>query len=115
MIEEACFGREMLTPIREDAWHLAQMLPTITSETPPATPPTVDSMNSSELKAVFEAFAKKRQPRTASIMSISRGVGEMKCPTTAEGEKKRNDYYREVGNNLDAAGKLYDDWFSQPF
>jgi salicylate hydroxylase len=105
----------MLTSNREDAWYLAELLPTFASVTPPATPPASDSLNSFELKAVFETFAKKRQPRTASIMNISRGVGELKCATTAEGQKKRNEYYREVGKNPEPAQKLYDEWFSQPF
>jgi salicylate hydroxylase len=78
-------------------------------------PPSADPLSSSELKAVFLAFAQKRQPRTAAVMNISRGVGEMKCPTSPEGEKKRDEYFKTLGGNAGAALELQDDWFGQPF
>jgi salicylate hydroxylase len=109
------FKIQELNGTREDAWHLGQLFPTFTSTTPPATPPSADPLTSSKLKAIFEAFAQKRQPRTASVMNISRGIGELKCPTTPEGEKKRNEYFKAIGANAGATPKLQDDWFSQPF
>ncbi len=74
-----CFSNiQELNSNRADAWHLAQILPSFESTIPPATPLSVNHMKCSELKAFFEAFARKRQPRTAAIMKIPRGVGDLK-------------------------------------
>lgn len=99
----------------EDAWHLAQILPSFEPTTPPATPPSVNPMSSSELKPFFEAFAQKRQPRTAAIMKISRDVGDLKCPMSPEEIKRRDEYFKETGFIAGSVPTIQDDWFSQPF
>jgi salicylate hydroxylase len=113
-----CFSIiQELTSNREDSWHLAHILPSFESTTnsPPATPPAVNPMSSSELKAFFEAFDQKRQPCTTAIMEISRGVGDMKCPTCPKAEKRRDEYFRQKGFIAGALPTIQDDWFSQPF
>jgi salicylate hydroxylase len=72
-------------------------------------------MSSSELKAFFEAFAQKRQPRTAAIMKISRDVGNLKCHMSPEEIKRRDEYFRETGFIAGSVPTIQDDWFSQPF
>lgn len=104
-----------LTGIREDAWHLAELLPTIGSATSAAASLSAEFLNSSNLKVVFNAFAQKRQPRTASVMKISRGVGELKCPASPEAEKKREEFFANMPFNGPIQSSLYDEWFNQPF
>jgi salicylate hydroxylase len=111
-----CFlNIQELNSNREDAWHLAQILPSFEPTTPPATLPSVNPMSSSELKAFFEAFAQKRQPRTAAIMKISRDVGDLKCSMSPDEIKRRDEYFRETDFIAGSVPTIQDDWFSQPF
>jgi len=100
-----------LTENREDAWHLAQFLPDFTA---PTTAPA-DEMTLPKLKAVFDAFAQKRYPRTTKIMTLSKNVGDLKCPNTPEEEQRREAYFQIVKFNGAIGSKMQDELFGEPF
>ncbi|KAE9381867.1 FAD/NAD(P)-binding domain-containing protein [Stipitochalara longipes BDJ] len=96
----------------EDAWHLGQFLPDLTSST---TPSSADQISSAKLKAVFEAFALKRQPRMTKIMNLSKHVGDLKCPDSPEGEKRRGEYFKTIKFSGAIGQKMQDELFGEPF
>jgi salicylate hydroxylase len=48
-------------------------------------------------------------------MNISKGVGELKCPDSPEGEKRREEYFKTIKFNGAIGQKMQEDWFNQPF
>lgn len=109
-------GLQDLTETREDAWHLAQLLPDFTPPAPPATPTSADALSPSKLKEVFHGFAQKRQPRTALLMNISTKFGDLKCSNSLEGEKEESEqYFKSIKFNGSIGRKMQEDWFNQPF
>jgi salicylate hydroxylase len=90
---------------------LAQFLPDLKSNTSePA-----DVLTLSKLKAVFDAFAQKREPRTTTIMNRSKNLGNLKCPDSPEGEPRRAGYFETIKFNGAMGQKMQDFMFGEPF
>ena len=105
------FRNKNLTGTREDTWQLAQFLPDFTG----ITAASADELKLLKLKAVFEAFAQKRYPRTTKITTLSKNVGDLKCPGTPEGEQLRAKYFETMKFNGAVGSKMQDELFGGPF
>lgn len=94
---------------RESCYHLARLLPAIDSAS--STP-----ISTRDLSAIFRAFAKKRQPRTAALVKGARVQGERRVvdagPTACD---ERDEILRQQWKDEAGIAAKYEELLSEPF
>lgn len=94
---------------REDCYHLSTLLPVVDSTASSA-------ISTKELTKVFQAFAEKRQPRTAALVRGARANGERRVVTGgAVACRERDEAVKEGWLDEKAVEAKYDYLFREPF
>lgn len=90
----------------EDCYHLSQLLPDVSDMI----------VSTKDLQNIFENFAKKRQPRTASLVKGARDQGEIRvCDGGADACTERDNVIRNRWKNLRVVEMNFDGLYKEPF
>lgn len=93
----------------EDCYHLSQLLPDLSVD-------NETRISASDLQNIFEAFARKRQPRTAALVKDARRQGEIRvCDGFVEACTERDDLIRNRWKNITAVEDNFDGLYKEPF
>lgn len=103
-----CFARKLMSSLREDCFHLATLLPEISSDR--------SMVPKEDLAQIFQKFAAKRQPRTSKLVKSARTQGERRVVTGGYAAcLERDETVRKGWLEGDATVTKYDDLFREPF
>jgi len=100
---------------REDVFTLSHALPYL-DPTSPDYSASLSTLSTSSLASIFQAYAEKRQPRTAALVKGARAQGQQRVVTTGpEDCQARDEGVRAAWADKDAVRAKYESLLSGPF